>query len=135
MKLEKYPLTSGDRQTTFEFISEGYKGLIHKLVRYQPTDKENVYNLAFGDKNRITGIIDDTVITNNGDGEKVLSTVAATVYAFTDKYPDAWTLRQEAQKREPDFTEWESPDSYPKFETILMSSDCGMATGSPSWKM
>ena len=29
-------------------------------------------------------------MTNNGDSEKVLTTVVATVYAFTDKYPDAW---------------------------------------------
>ena len=30
------------------------------------------------------------VISNNGDSEKVLATVVATVYAFTDKYPEAW---------------------------------------------
>lgn len=90
MKLPKYPLASSDRLMTFEFISEGPKGLIHKLVRYQPTNLKNVYNLAFGDKDHATGNIDDTVISNNGDSEKVLATVAATVYAFTDRYPDAW---------------------------------------------
>ena len=90
MKLPKYPLASSDKLMTFEFISEGYKGLIYKLVRYQPTNLKNVYNLAFGDKNHTTGDIDDTVISNNGDSEKVLATVVATVYAFTDKYPDAW---------------------------------------------
>jgi hypothetical protein len=51
---------------------------------------KDVYNLSFGDKDHITGNIDDTVISNNGDSEKVLTTVVATVYAFTDKYPDAW---------------------------------------------
>jgi hypothetical protein len=90
MKLPKYPLASSDTLMTFEFISEGHKGLIYKLVRYQPTNLEGVYNLAFGDKDQITGNIDDTVISNNGDGEKVLATVVATVYAFTDKYPEAW---------------------------------------------
>ena len=30
------------------------------------------------------------VITNNGDSQVVLATVASTVYAFTDKNPDAW---------------------------------------------
>ena len=48
-----------------------------------------MHNLAFGDKDHTTGEIDDTVISNNGDSEKVLATVVATVYAFTDKYPDA----------------------------------------------
>ncbi len=66
------------------------KGLIHKLVRYQPTNLHRLYNLAFGDKDFETGDIDDKVISNNGDSEKVLSTVVASVYAFTDKYPDAW---------------------------------------------
>ncbi|MBX7180776.1 MAG: hypothetical protein K1X82_01595 [Bacteroidia bacterium] len=90
MKLPKYPLASSDKLLTFEFISEGNNGLIYKIVRYQPTNLKNVYNLAFGDKNLSTGEIDDTVISNNGDSEKVLATVVATIYAFTDKYPDAW---------------------------------------------
>ena len=81
MKLPKYPLASSDELMTFEFISEGSKGLISKLVRYQRTNVEGVYNLAFGDEDHLTGDIDDTVISNNGDSEKVLATVAATVYA------------------------------------------------------
>ncbi|MFV0265540.1 MAG: DUF6934 family protein [Draconibacterium sp.] len=90
MKLPKYPLASSDKMMTFEFISEGQKGLIHKLVRFQPTNLKDVYNLAFGDKDLKTGEIDDEVISNNGDSEKVLATVVATVYAFTDNYPDTW---------------------------------------------
>lgn len=90
MKLPKYPLASSDKMMTFEFVSEGNKGLIHKLVKYQPTNLKGVYNLAFGDKDFETGEVDDKVISNNGDSEKVLATVVATVYAFTDKYPDAW---------------------------------------------
>jgi len=90
MKLPKYPLASSDKMMTFEFISEGQNGLIHKLVRYQATNLKDVYNLAFGDKDLSTGDIDDTVISNNGDSEKVLATVVATAYAFTDKYPDIW---------------------------------------------
>jgi len=90
MKLPKYPLASSDSLMTFEFVSEGMKGLIHKLVRYQPTNLKDIYNLAFGDKDHTTGNIDDTVISNNGDSEKVLATVVATVYAFTDKYPNVW---------------------------------------------
>ena len=90
MKLPKYPLASSNKLMTFEFISEGQNGLIHKLVRYQATNLKDVYNLAFGDKDLTTGDIDDNVISNNGDSEKVLATVVATAYAFTDKYPDTW---------------------------------------------
>ncbi|WP_312763225.1 DUF6934 family protein [Epilithonimonas sp.] len=90
MNLPKYPLNSSDKMMTFEFVSEGEKGLIHKLVRYQSTNLKDLYNLAFGDKDIETGEIDDRVISNNGDSEKVLATVVATLYAFTDKYPDVW---------------------------------------------
>jgi hypothetical protein len=90
MKLPKYPLTSSEKMMTFEFVSEGKNGLIYKLVKYQPTNLKGLYNLAFGDKNIKSGVIDDTAISNNGDSEKVLATVVATVYAFTDKYPDVW---------------------------------------------
>ena len=90
MNLPKYPLASSDKMMTFEFISEGPRGLIHKLVRFQQTNLKDIYNLAFGDKNPITGEIDDTVISNNEDSEKVLATVVSTVYAFTEKYPDTW---------------------------------------------
>lgn len=90
MNLTKYPLASSDKMMTFEFASEGNKGLIHKLVKFQPTNLKGVYNLAFGDKDSETGEIDDEVISNNGDGEKVLATISASVYAFTDKYPTAW---------------------------------------------
>ncbi|PQA90423.1 hypothetical protein SAMN05421796_108148 [Chryseobacterium piscicola] len=90
MHLPKYPLNSSDKMMTFEFISEGDKGLIHKLVRFQSTNLKDVYNLAFGDKNYLTGDIDDKVISNNGDSEKVLASVVATLYAFTDKYSEVW---------------------------------------------
>ncbi|MFY8187167.1 MAG: DUF6934 family protein [Flavobacterium sp.] len=90
MKLPKYPLASSDKMMTFEFVSEGKNGLIHKIVKYQPTNLKGLYNLAFGDKDLKTGEIDDKVISNNGVSEKVLATVVSTVYAFTDKYPDVW---------------------------------------------
>ncbi len=50
----------------------------------------NLYNLAFGDKNELTGQIDDIVVTDNGDSEKVLATVVSAIYAFIDKYLNSW---------------------------------------------
>lgn len=50
----------------------------------------DIYNLAFGDYDETTGTIDDKVITNNDDSLKVLSTVASTLYVFTDKHPNVW---------------------------------------------
>ena len=85
MKLPRYPLAADDQLTTFEFISEGSKGRIEKLIQFTPTNLKDFYNLAFGDKDLKTGKIDDLVISNNNDSEKVLATVVAAVYAFTDK--------------------------------------------------
>lgn len=90
MILDRYELKAGRNLTTFEFLSEGKKGQIQKVIQFEPMNLENLYNLAFGDKNLETGSIDDKVISDNGDIEKVLATVVAAVYAFADKYPDVW---------------------------------------------
>jgi|SRR3989304_4316563 len=86
MKLDKYELKSGEQLEVFEFVSIGPKGRITKLVQYSPTNYKDLYNLGFGDKNAVTGDIDDNVISNNSDSDKVLATVVATLYAFTDKH-------------------------------------------------
>ena len=90
MKIEKYHLKSDETLTVFEFISEGLKGPIRKLIHFQPTPEKGFFNLSFGDKNAETGDIDDLAISNNGDTEKVLGTVVSALYAFFDKHPDAF---------------------------------------------
>jgi hypothetical protein len=86
MRLPRYELKAEKSLMVFEFISEGTKGQIPKLIKYSETNLKDMYNLAFGDKNPETGEIDNKMVSNNGDSEKVL----ATVYAFSDKYPDSW---------------------------------------------
>ena len=90
MKLDRYELKSDDPLTTFEFLSEGPTGKIEKIIQFSLVMGDNLYNLAFGDKNQLTGQIDDKVVTDNGDSEKVLATVVAAVYSFCDHFPDAW---------------------------------------------
>ena len=90
MKLDRYELIAGRNLTTFEFLSEGRKGKIVKVIQFQQMNLENLYNLAFGDKNADTGELDDKVVTDNGDSEKVLATVVAALYAFAYRYIDAW---------------------------------------------
>lgn len=90
MKLDHYELITGRNLKTFEFLSEGPKGQIVKLIQFQEMDLPNLYNLAFGDLNVITGQLDDKVITDNGDREKVLATVVAAVYEFAGHYPQVW---------------------------------------------
>ncbi|MEM8894806.1 MAG: hypothetical protein AAGC88_09525 [Bacteroidota bacterium] len=89
MNLNRYNLQAGEKLEVFEFISEGPKGRIPKIVQYFPTNYKELYHLGFGDKNQVTGEIDDTVVSNNSDSEKVLATVIATLYAFTDQHRGA----------------------------------------------
>jgi len=89
MQLPRYELKAEKSLMVFEFLSEGPKGKIPKLIKFSETNLKGVYNLAFGDKNQDTGEINDLAVSNNGDSEKVLATVVATVLAFTDKYPTA----------------------------------------------
>jgi hypothetical protein len=86
MNQERYEIRSGEQLEIFEFTSIGLKGKIEKIVQYSQTNYKDLYNLGFGDKTLTTTEIDDLVISNNGDSEKVLATVVATLYAFTDKY-------------------------------------------------
>jgi len=90
VKLPKYELKAEKSLMVFEFLSQGPKGRIPKLIKFSETHLKDFYNLAFGDKDIETGEIDDLTISNNGDSEKVLATVVSAVYAFTDKNRNAW---------------------------------------------
>lgn len=90
MNLPRYHLKSNSKLTTFEFVSEGPNGAITKLIQFSATNVAGIYNLAFGDRNHGTGKLDDMVKSNNGDSEKVLATVVAAVYVFTERNQSAW---------------------------------------------
>ena len=89
MNLDIYNLKSDDDQEVFEFESIGSKGTILKLVIFKETAFSGIYNLGFGDLDPKNGNIDDKVVSDNGDGEIVLSTVVATIHKFFEKHPHA----------------------------------------------
>src|SRR5258708_35804708 len=88
MKHEKYEsfLVSEDG-LEFTFVSEGPKGQIRKMVQYMETVNPEVYNLAFGDL-LPDGRIDDRIKNDNKDHDRILATVAITVYEFTARHPE-----------------------------------------------
>jgi len=98
MKLPRYELIAEQSLMVFEFTSEGTKGQIPKLIKFSETTLKGFYNLAFGDKDLETGEIDDNVVSNNGDSEKVLATVVSAVFAFTDLYKDVWVYASGSTK-------------------------------------
>ena len=90
MNLEKYDLKADEYFMSFEFLSEGVNGRIIKVIQYARIEHTDIYNLAFGDKDPVTGEINDTIASNNGDSEKVLSTVVASLYDFTSAHNHVW---------------------------------------------
>lgn len=90
MKLERYQLKTSNNIKVFEFVSEGPKGRIEKIIQFSETNLKGFYNLAFGDINPVTGKLDDEAISNNGDMDKILATIVAAVLAFTERNPDAY---------------------------------------------
>lgn len=90
MKLPRYEYVTESEAELFKFTSEGTKGSIRKLVVYTQMLEKDIYNLAFGDYDEETNSINDNVVTDNKDSQKILATVASTLYIFTDKHPNVW---------------------------------------------
>ena len=90
MRLEHYEVEISEQEFTFEFDSEGPKGRIRKMIQFSPFENENIFNLGFGDKNLETGDFDDAAVTDNGDTEEVLSTVAHVTYLFSESLYGIW---------------------------------------------
>ena len=89
MNKPKYEVSYFPVDEIYTFTSIGPKGEIKKAVQIYEY-QENVFNLGFGDLDLETREINDEIVTNNGDGQKVLATVVSTIYSFTGKDPEAY---------------------------------------------
>ena len=90
MKYEVYDqLQIADDFSIFDFVSEGRNGKISKRIEFMSTDIPGIVNLAFGDIDG-DGEINDYSISNNGDRNKILSTVAFATEIYLHKYPERW---------------------------------------------
>jgi hypothetical protein len=101
-----YHIDSSPDFLDFEFISIGPKGAITKVVHYREINVKGIFNLGFGDKEPVSGFISDLSISNNNDSQKVLATVARTLYLFSNYYPDAIIIASGSTAAQQDFIEW-----------------------------
>ncbi len=87
MNTVQYEYVASEDFLNFEFISSGPNGDIRKMVRFSPLSVGPFvyFNLAFGDINEETGNIEDVARSRNDDRDKILNTVAATVWDFMKK--------------------------------------------------
>jgi hypothetical protein len=97
LRLEKYPIVTDDDHLAYEFLSQGSKGTIKKVVLFQQIG-ENIYNLAFGDWDEIKQSINDRIRSSNDDVELVLATVASTVIDFLNYHPSAMIFAKGSTK-------------------------------------
>lgn len=90
MNLERYEYSVNHRLLSFEFYSEGPNGRIKKVIQFTPVnvDGTTYFHIAFGDLNSDDKTLDDLVISNNGDRNKILATVAHVILDFTEEFPD-----------------------------------------------
>ncbi len=87
---QKYNIVASKDYTEFEFVSVGPKGAINKLVQFSKID-DLFYSLSFGNKEE-NGGIDYFSIDNNKDKAKILDTVIASIYSFTQHYPNGYIV-------------------------------------------
>lgn len=94
MKLDKYPYEVSDTFLNYNFISKGPVGSVQKSVLFTQITPDDpiIYNLGFGDVSTVKNEIDDIVITNNEDKDKVLATVANTIIDFTNYYLNTYVF-------------------------------------------
>lgn len=87
MNVPVYELTTSKDKLRYEFISGGSKGQIRKIIEYTYLPDVGFWNLGFGDLEVTTGHISDSVVSDNGDGRKVLATVIRSMLSFFNAYP------------------------------------------------
>lgn len=84
-----YKLQASSDRLQFEFVSEGPRGQIIKRIEYSYVEDLDFWNLGFGDYNPNIDRVDDQIISDNGDGRKVLATVAFSLQEFMIVRPSA----------------------------------------------
>ncbi len=85
MNNEHYPFEPDKTRTVFNFESTGPLGSIKKSIVFDRYDGD-IWNLAFGDLDK-NGVIDDEVVSNNGDIVRVISTVVQATVLFSNEFP------------------------------------------------
>ena len=81
---ESYVYAALPNKTHYIFQSDGDNGKITKMVIFSNVGKR-LWNLGFGDLDGFD--IDDSVVSNNNDVVKVISTVTKIAYDFSENFP------------------------------------------------
>jgi hypothetical protein len=95
MNLPHYIVQADPTFNRYQFTSIGPKGSIVKVIQFSKlVDNPLVYNLALGDFDSVAGNIDDDIISDNKDRDKILATVGFAVLDFCNHIPGAIVLAE-----------------------------------------
>lgn len=94
MDLKSYEPHLTSDHLCYTFSSKGPRGEIQKVVKFRlfQTQPVVVYNVSLGDVNKNEIGFDEDVISDNGDRDKVLRTVANIVALFCHRHPRAYVV-------------------------------------------
>lgn len=118
MNLERYECTADSQFSSFTFDSIGPNRTIRKVINYEQIpgiflpDGSAVRNLAFGDWNEVEERIDDGIVSNNNDRDKVLATVASTIISFTESMEKYLSMQRAVLRRKRDCIKWGSMPAW-----------------------
>ncbi|WP_273211093.1 DUF6934 family protein [Runella zeae] len=87
MNVPFYSFQTDITHAIYLFESIGVKGFIQKAIVFEATEIDNSYNLSLCDIHPISGKMNFSVISANGDTQKVLATIYHIILHFTDKHP------------------------------------------------
>ena len=90
MLTEKYEIEASQSFLKYEFHSLGPKGKIKKQIEFKPFPTNPlVFNIGFGDVDS-KGNINDIIVSDNNDSQKVLATVALAALSFFTKHKNCF---------------------------------------------
>jgi hypothetical protein len=105
MDLPVYTVRFNKNLQLYHFMSIGLRGSIQKAVKFRHV-RDYIFNLSFGNWDGTSDRIDDRSVSNNGDRDKILATVAYLVIDFIDLHPGSVVLQEVIQRRGRDCTRW-----------------------------
>lgn len=90
MYLERYNYVIAESFQEYKFYSRGPKGKIEKFVSFalQNLEGKTYLSLTFGDSTEKNSEIDLLSVSNNGDREKILTTIFTIIVDFLNRFPD-----------------------------------------------
>ncbi|MCP1381775.1 DUF6934 family protein [Runella salmonicolor] len=89
MNLPHYTLQTDKTHSIYLFESIGVKGIIQKAILFEPTETDTTYNLSLCDLNPLSGKMDFSAISDNGDTQKILATIYFAIFEFTKEHPQS----------------------------------------------